>query len=121
MLAEEVDMPEILRSTLVVAREKMMSYSDEGRFGKKFLGTIEPAEPLDKSEIEGLIQKVLGVGSTQENFWENVNKLALSPMESIGEYNKHRVAYFLRDQACLAPNVPENTQIISKSVEILEN
>jgi len=121
MLAGEENMPEILRSTLVVAREKMKSYSDEGRFGKKFLGTIEPAEPLDKAEINELVQKILGVNSTEENFWVNVNKLALSPMESLGEYNKHRVAYFLRDQACLAPNTPENSQIISKSVEILEN
>jgi len=27
-------------------------------------------------------------------FWEAVNKLALIPIENLGEYNKHRVAYY---------------------------
>jgi len=51
ILTQEPEMPLILKSTLVVAREKMITYSSSTRFGKKYLGTIEPAEPMNKHEI----------------------------------------------------------------------
>lgn len=102
-------MPEILKSTLVVAREKMNSYSSSTNFGKMFLGTIEPAEPLSREKILEEFERVLRlstseidkIASDEELFWTNVNELALAPLELIGEYKKHCVAYFLRDQASM--------------------
>lgn len=101
-------MPPILKSTLIVAREKMLTYSNSTRFGLKFLGTIEPAEPLNKDEILELVklhfmyndEEINSIRDDSIKFWNRVNNLALFDIEKLGEYNKHRVAYFLRDEAC---------------------
>ena len=121
LLANELSMPEILKSTLVVAREKMLTYSESTRFGKKYLGTIEPAEPMDRAEIsemaiKNLGQEVSGQLGTEEEFWAVVNRLALMDIGALGEYNKHRVAYFLRDTACDGKNVG-----CADAVRVLEN
>jgi len=99
-------MAPILKSTLVVARQKLLTYSESTRFGKLFLGTIEPAEPMNKDEILVLMEKVLDLSKedvsqfegNNDKFWEYVNKLAFAPKEDLGEYDRHRVAYFLRDK-----------------------
>jgi len=42
----------------------------------------------DVSQFEGETDK----------FWEYVDKLAFAPKDRLGEYDRHRVAYFLRDK-----------------------
>jgi len=122
LLATEPEMPEILKSTLVVAREKMLTYSESTRFGKKFLGTIEPAEPMDRLEICEMMLKHFGNTQdseflvTETEFWGLVRKLALLDISTLGEYNKHRVAYFLRDTA----SDPKNPGC-AEAVKLLED
>lgn len=113
------NLPQILKSTLIVAKEKMISFSEESNFGKKYLGTIEPAEPFTLTEIKNLMTKFLGISENAEElsipgkFWELVEKLVLMDLEKFGEYNKHRLAYFFRDQ------VDELTDK-NKPIEMLE-
>merc|ERR1712178_561059 len=132
LLADEPNMAPILKSTLVVATQKLLTYSESTRFGKLFLGTIEPAEPMNKQEILVLMEKTLDLSKedvsqfegNDDKFWEFVNKLAFAPLDRLGEYDRHRVAYFLRDKIAVEKDQnaikvvenflrPENRNVVS--------
>lgn len=76
---------------------------------------------MNKKEILELMEKTWSLSQTDiseletdnQKFWDHVNKLALAPLENLGEYDRHRVSYFLRDK--IAVDKDKN------AIKVLEN
>lgn len=95
------DVP-VLKSTVRVGIEKLKTFSEESRLGKKFNGTIEPAEPFNKSELLEFL-KNKGVEAAEQlqpdQLYKIVQEKILSSYDEVEEYPKYRMTYFLRDEA----------------------
>lgn len=89
---------ELLRSTVHVGLGKLRNFTPASKYGKKYCGTIEPAEPFDEEEIRAYI-KSLGLENPKDLAeLQNVTEtLLLKPYAEINEFYKYRMVYFLRD------------------------
>jgi hypothetical protein len=112
----------VLRSTVRVGIEKLKGFTSESRYGKKYGGTIEPAEPFNEEELTEYLNNTLLDGDQTENLplMERVHKKLLLPYALVDEYPKYRMCYFLRDTNTLESKIilgdllnPENREKIS--------
>lgn len=89
----------VLKSTVRVGIEKLKGFSTEAKYGKKYGGTIEPAEPFDLAEVTEYLNMSLLDGDQTEQLplLERIHKKLLLPYELVDEYPKYRMCYFLRD------------------------
>lgn len=83
------------------------------KFGKKFNGTQEPAEPLDHSDIEDFL-KSLPNPRTGEIF-EQIEKQLLVPLEDkpLPDYLQYRLVYFLREDS----KNPKSMRLLAKLLD----
>ena len=92
----------VLKSTVRVGIEKLKSFSEDSRFGKKFGGTIEPAEPFSRDEVVEYLQSIgMNIAPVVEDeiLVQKIQSQLLRPYEDIDEYSKYRLVYYLRDLA----------------------
>jgi deoxyhypusine monooxygenase len=112
----------VLKSTVRVGIEKLKNFTSESRYGKKYGGTIEPAEPFNEEELTEYLNMTMLDGSQNENLplLERVHKKLLLPYSLVDEYPKYRMCYFLRDTCTKESKLilgnmlaPENREFIS--------
>lgn len=112
----------ILRSTVRVGIEKLKGFNSESRYGKKYGGTIEPAEPFSEQEVTDYLNNTLLDGDSTEHLplLERIKRKMRLPYSLVDEYSKYRMCYYLRDlctkecKEILAKLLePENRQVIS--------
>ena len=91
---------DLLRSTVHVGIGKLKNYTENSRYGKKYGGTIEPAEPFNEQETREYI-KSLGLEDPKTNaeLLNTIESILLRPYSDINEFYKYRLCYYLRDQA----------------------
>jgi deoxyhypusine monooxygenase len=91
---------ELLRSTVHVGIGKLKNYHDKARYGQKYGGTIEPAEPFNDAETREYIKSLgIEVPESQAELLNTVETVLLKPYSEINEFYKYRLCYFLRDLA----------------------
>lgn len=92
----------VLKSTVRVGIEKLKSFSENSKFGKKYGSTIEPAEPFDREEVIQYLQSIgMNIADAVEDdlLVKKIQSQLLRPYEQIDEHPKYRMVYYLRDQA----------------------
>ena len=91
---------ELLKSTVRVGIGKLETYHEGSRYGKKFGGTIEPAEPFNEEEVrEYLKKRGLEVPQDFGKLLDLIEHELLQPYSVVDEFPKYRMVYFLRDIA----------------------
>lgn len=91
---------ELLKSTVRVGIGKLSTFTETSRYGKKYGGTIEPAEPFNEAEVREFIEsKGLESPKNQEELYNQIHKLLLEDYSVVDEFPKYRLCYYLRDQA----------------------
>lgn len=90
---------DLLRSTVRVGIGKLKNFSEKSRYGLKYGGTIEPAEPFNETELREYIQS-RGQPNPRDKaeLLRVVEELLLKSYEEVDEFSKYRICYFLRDQ-----------------------
>lgn len=89
---------ELLKSTVRVAVPKLKSLHKDSRIGKKYGGTLEPAEPFNEEEVRNYFQSQ-GLPDPQNHaeLLNQVQSQLLKPYSEVDEFTKYRLCYFLRD------------------------
>lgn len=91
---------ELLKSTVRVGIGKLETYGPNSRYGLKYGGTIEPAEPFNEQEVREYL-KSLGCEVPQDkaDLLNLIEKTLLRDYSEVDEFPKYRMVYFLRDLA----------------------
>lgn len=89
---------DLLRSTVRVGLGKLKSFNEKSRYGLKYGGTIEPAEPFNEAEVRDYIKSV-GAGEPKDHaqLLSTIETLLLKDYKEVDEFPKYRMCYFLRD------------------------
>ena len=89
---------DLLRSTVRVGLGKLKSFNEKSRYGLKYGGTIEPAEPFNEAEVREYIKSV-GAGEPKDHaeLLTTIESLLLKDYKEVDEFPKYRMCYFLRD------------------------
>lgn len=89
---------DLLRSTVRIAINKLKDWNEKSRYGTKYMGTIEPAEPFNEAELR---QYIVSLGmedpKDREHLYTTIEQILLKPYTEVDEYKKYRICYFLRD------------------------
>ena len=56
----------VLKSTVIVGIGKLRDFKEENRYGKKYNGTIEPAEPFNEEEMREYLETVEGLEKQED-------------------------------------------------------
>ena len=88
---------ELLKSTVRVGIHKLNNYKSdtESRYGKKYGGTIEPAEPFNEVELREFLK--IAQDDQEADLVALAREKLLSSYEEVDEYPKYRICYYLRD------------------------
>lgn len=88
----------LLRSTVRIAIPKLKTMNENSRYGKKYGGTMEPAEPFDQTEVEQYLEsKNIPKPKSHAELLEKVHEQLKQSYEQVDEWTKYRLMYFLRD------------------------
>jgi hypothetical protein len=90
----------ILRSTVRVGIQKLKVLSADSRFGKKYGGTIEPAEPFTEQEVTDYLNNTVWEGGDETEGLPLLERIKIKlslPCSTVDEYSKYRICYYLRD------------------------
>jgi deoxyhypusine monooxygenase len=88
----------LLRSTVRVAVPKLKTINANSRYGKKYGGTMEPAEPFDATEVKQyLSSKNIPEPASHAELLQRVHEELKKSYEEVDEFTKYRLMYFLRD------------------------
>lgn len=89
---------ELLRSTVRVAVPKLKALNENSRYGKKYGGTMEPAEPFNEEEVRDYLQsKEIPDAQSHSELLNQVQAQLLKDYSEVDEFTKYRLCYFLRD------------------------
>ncbi len=113
---------ELLRSTVRIGINKLKTWTEKSRYGKKYMGTIEPAEPFNESELkEYIVSLGLEEPKDRDQLFTTIEQLLFKPYSEVDEYKKYQICYFLRDANDLRSKEilcklmkPEHRDVISK-------
>ena len=98
-LEKHWDSPDtLLKSTVRVAVPKLKTINENSRYGKKYGGTMEPAEPFDEKEVrEYFKSQNLPDDKSKAELLELVHQQLKKSYDEVDEFTKYRLMYFLRD------------------------
>lgn len=98
-LEKHWDSPDtLLRSTVRVGVPKLKTINENSRYGKKYGGTMEPAEPFNQAEVEEyLAKKNIPTPTSHAELLEKVHEELKKSYDDVDEWTKYRLIYFLRD------------------------
>lgn len=90
----------LLKSTVHVGVGKLETLTPESSYGKKYQGTIEPAEPFSEPQLLEYFKKI-GIEEVSEKaeIYKKCLEILLKPYSEIGEFYKYRICYYLRNEA----------------------
>lgn len=109
----------LLRSTVRLAVPKLKTINENSRYGKKYSGSMEPAEPYNAEEVtEYLKSKGIPEPKSNVELLQAVHQELKKSYEEVDEYTKYRMLYFLRDTNNLQAKEILSDMLLAKNREV---